>query len=71
MKYDIIIRLLIFMVSMGIKISAICVFGPPVISVLLFEIILKGMATSKSQCGWTGSYVILLSHPICIGYIIP
>ena len=32
------------MLSMGIKISAICVFGPPVLSVLVFEIILNGMA---------------------------
>lgn len=32
------------MLSMGIKISAIYVFGPPIISVLLFEIILNGMA---------------------------
>ena len=32
------------MLSMGIKISAICVFGPPIISVLLFEIILNSMA---------------------------
>jgi sterol desaturase/sphingolipid hydroxylase (fatty acid hydroxylase superfamily) len=32
------------MLSMGIKISAICVFGPSLISVLFFEIILNGMA---------------------------
>lgn len=32
------------MLSMGIKISAVCVFGPPIISVLLFEIILNSMA---------------------------
>jgi sterol desaturase/sphingolipid hydroxylase (fatty acid hydroxylase superfamily) len=32
------------MLSMGIKISAIYVFGPPIISILLFEIILNGMA---------------------------
>ena len=32
------------MLSMGLKISAICVLGPPIISVLLFEIILNGMA---------------------------
>jgi sterol desaturase/sphingolipid hydroxylase (fatty acid hydroxylase superfamily) len=32
------------MLSMGIKISAICVFGPPVLSVLVFEVILNGMA---------------------------
>jgi sterol desaturase/sphingolipid hydroxylase (fatty acid hydroxylase superfamily) len=32
------------MLSMDIKISAICVFGPPVLSVLVFEIILNGMA---------------------------
>jgi sterol desaturase/sphingolipid hydroxylase (fatty acid hydroxylase superfamily) len=32
------------MLSMCIKISAICVLGPPVLSVLVFEVILNGMA---------------------------
>ena len=32
------------MLSMCIKISVICVLGPPVLSVLVFEVILNGMA---------------------------